>query len=152
MGNEIHDAKWWTTKYPFLTIKDNSVYPWLEINSTEDHWLSDLPSGWINSFGEQMCDELLNALGKYVDDFIIVQTKEKYGSIVIYWHWRDKERTYEEQDELDDVATEVYKILNKYMRMSYHTCVRCGKSATKYSEPWVLPFCSECFEEWKNNR
>lgn len=160
MSNEMKDwindktaqAKWLVSKYPFLRIKDNSVCPWLNTEKVEGTWLDDLPDGWVNALCIEMCDELLAALGKYVDDFIIVQTKEKYGSLVVHYHWGDKERTDEEQKELNNVSNAVHDILNKYLHRSYHTCARCGQEATKYSKPWILPFCSECFEEWKSNR
>lgn len=152
MSNEMNRAKWLVSKYPFLRIKDNSVYPWLNTEKVEETWLDDLPEGWFNAFCIEMCDELLAALGKYVNDFIIIQVKEKYGSMVVYARWSDKERTEEEQKALNKVSDTVYDILYKYMDLSYHTCVRCGQEATEYSSPWVLPFCSECFEEWENNR
>ena len=148
MSNEINDshAKWMIERYPFLTIKDNSVHPWLKIDSTEYHWLSDIPAGWVNSFGIEMCDELLKVLDKYVDDFIIVQTKEKYGSFVVYYYWSDIYHTNEELEEISRIDKEVRYILDKYKHLSYHTCVICGRVATKYSSPWILPFCDNCFE------
>lgn len=153
MSNEVKswlsDAKRWIEKYPFLIVKDNSVYPWIEVNSTEEHWLTDLPRGWVNSFGEKMCDELLAALGKYVNDFIIVQTKEKYGSIRIYWRWRDREYTKEEIEERNQLFYTLNPIITKYEEISYHTCVKCGAQATHYSEPWILPYCEKCFDEQK---
>ena len=144
----MKDAKWWIEKYPFLMIKDNSVYPFLEVNSTEEHWFTDLPSGWVNSFGEKMCDELLDALGTYVDDFIIIQTKEKYGSIRLYWRWNDRKYAKTEAEALNQLSYTINCIVHKYEEISYHTCAKCGKPATKYSSPWVLPFCSECFENY----
>ena len=79
LADQKSDAEWWISKYPFLAIKYNAIYPWLELNSTEYHWLSELPPGWIDAFGVQMCDELLEALGKYANDWIILQAKEKWG-------------------------------------------------------------------------
>lgn len=147
MSIDKKSAEWWIEKYPFLMVKDNSVYPWIDIGSTEEHWLSDLPDGWVNSFGIQMCDELLDALGEYVDDFIIVQTKEKYGSLVIYYYWHRDNHTEKELEEIQKIDNVVHDILNKYIDLSYHTCVRCGQPATKYTSPWILPCCSECFED-----
>lgn len=149
MSNELNRAQWLVSKYPFLRIKDNSVHRWLNTEEVEETWLDDLPEGWFNAFCIEMCDELLAALGDYVDDFIIIQVKEKYAQIRVYWYWRDREHMSEEQVELTNTVNE---IIRKYSSISYHTCVRCGQEATKYSEPWILPFCYECFEEWENNR
>ena len=145
----MKDAKWWIEKYPFLMVKDNSAYPWIEVNSTEEHWFTDLPTGWVNSFGEKMCDELLEALGKYVDDFIIVQTKEKYASLRMYWYWREREYSAEEENDIKQVGMDVQDIIYKYEKISYNTCIRCGAQATHYSEPWILPYCEKCFNEQK---
>lgn len=148
MSNKT-EANWWIEKYPFLMVKDNSVYPWIPIGSTEEHWLSDLPNGWVNAFGEQMCDELLDALGKHVNDFIIMQTKEKYGSICLYWRWNNREYTENELCEINHLHSKVRDIITKYEEVSYKTCARCGQPATKYSSPWVLPLCDDCFEDFK---
>ena len=144
----MKDAKWWIEKYPFLMIKDNSVYPFLDVNSTDEHWFTDLPDGWVNSFGAKMCDELLEVLGKYVYDFIIVQTKEKYGSIRIYWRWNNRKHAKNEAEVINQLSYIINCIIHKYEEISYHTCVKCGRLATKYSSPWILPFCSECFENY----
>lgn len=140
------DVLWWTTKYPFLTVKDNSVHTWLKIGSTDYHWLSDIYPGWVNTFGECMCDELLCALDKYVDDFIIIQVKEKFAEIRVYWYWQDREYTEQEQGELKEISNSLNTILHKYANISYQTCVECGKPATRYSRGWTLPYCSECFK------
>lgn len=131
------DAKWWFDKYPFLRIKNNSVYPWLEIGSDECTWIDELPKGWIMGFCEKMCDELMDALGDYADEWIILQVKEKFAELRIY-HAGCPSGIYEK----------VESIINKYTKISYNTCSVCGARATKHSDGWVLPYCDKCYKKW----
>lgn len=140
MSNEMEDwlkiikkdAKWWLDRYPFFRIKCNDCCPWIEENSDTATWLDELPNGWINGFCEQMCDELMEALGDYVDEWIILQIKEKYGSIRIYHTGCPS-----------DIYNKVEAVISKYENISYHTCCVCGEPATEYSKDWVLPYCSK---------
>ena len=36
------------------------------------------------------------------------------------------------------------KIIPKYEELSYHTCINCGKPATKRSTGWICPYCDDC--------
>lgn len=142
MSNEMKDwirdraeeAKEWVEKYPFLRFKDNRYCPWQNTEEIENCWMFNLPVGWQNGFGVQMCDELMAALGKYADDFIIIQLKEKYNSIRLYWDWADKDYTDEESKEMKAINDMIDNIICKYEEISYNTCVVCGKPATKYTK------------------
>lgn len=105
-----------------------------------------LPRGWQESFVPQMMDELFNALGPYVEDFEVYQIKEKYGSLVIYHGWKDREYTEEEFKDIDDINWEIHAIIKKYFDISGRTCVACGSKATILSSGWVLPFCDACYD------
>ena len=142
------DIKWWLGKYPFLRIKDNRVYPWLTIDADDEYWFDDIPEGWVKSFGAQMCDELMEALGEYVDDFIIAQVKEKYGSLRAHWYWKD----HNDDEAHKDIADKIYKILHKYEDISFHTCVTCGKPSTKFTHGWVTPVCESCYDKKYNGQ
>ena len=131
-------------KYPFLYIEEDPTRPWKE---NEGAWLDNLPPAWVNAFAEQMCSELCDALGKYVNDFIIFDLKEKYAEMRLYWHWKNREYTDQDVEEMRNVAHNVHKVIEKYSRISYHTCVMCGQPATCYSKGWILPYCSECFSK-----
>ena len=72
MNNKDNFA-WWNNKYPFLRVANNSVYPWL---TEEDSWVNEIPIGWRDSFFEDMCDDLIAALGSYINEFEIIQLKE----------------------------------------------------------------------------
>ena len=37
----------------------------------------------------------------------------------------------------------IYDIVDKYEVLSTHTCVECGKPATKMSTGWICPYCDE---------
>lgn len=138
-------------KYPFL-IPSNR---WSGIRITEasggGYWpgnpeeipeydyeyteLDELPDGWRNAFGEQICEdlkrELLEAGGeKALNDYRITQIKEKFGGLRWY----------------DDGCTDRWysEILPKYETLSERTCIRCGKPATLISTGWISPWCDEC--------
>lgn len=153
MLNSKNTVQEWVAKYPFLKIKDNSVYPWIPANEDEptECWLiGDLPQGWINAFGDQMCGELLEVLGEYVDRWIIVQVKEKWGRMNVYYYFDVDDLSDEEIDKVNDVEKLVSDIMDKYDQMSYHTCAFCGAPATRKTTGWVLPVCQTCFDEEYN--
>ena len=133
------NAAWWNDKYLFLRVSNNSVYPWL---TEEDSWADEIPIGWRNSFFKNMCDELIAVLGDYVNNFEIIQLKEKYGSMRLYWNWKDEDLLTGKQ--ISNLTSTIYDVISKYETISYHTCVRCGKPSTGYTKPWILPVCDKC--------
>lgn len=158
MSNEMKDwirdraeeAKEWVKKYPFLRFKDNRCCPRQNTEEIESCWMFNLPVGWQNGFCVQMCDELMAALGKYADDFIIIQLKEKYNSIRLYWDWADKDYIDKESKEMNAINDMIDNIIRKYDEISYNTCVVCGKPATKYTKNgWFQGYCSECYERFR---
>lgn len=146
--DRAEEAKEWVAKYPFLRFKNNSCCPWENTEEIESCWMFDLPVGWYG-IGAKMCDELMTALGKYTDDFVILQLKEKFGSIRLYWGWADRDYTDEESEETKSLHDAIENILRTYAEMSYHTCVVCGKPATKYTDCWVLGYCENCYERFR---
>jgi hypothetical protein len=138
------DDRDWNEKYPFLRVKDNSTCPWCTEN---DCWINELPNGWINAFGKQMCDELLNVLGKYADDFIIEQLKEKFGEIRLYWYWKNRAYTGQEVDEIGDIGYNIDNIIDKYTKISSKTCYICGEKSTHTTGGWILPICNACNDQ-----
>ena len=103
-----------------------------------------LYDGWRNSFVPEMMDELFNALGPYVEDFMVHQIKEKYGSLTIYWGWKHRDYTDEENNDRKEIDDAVKSIVEKYRKISDHTCVQCGDKATFLSAHWVIPWCDNC--------
>jgi hypothetical protein len=146
--DDSFDAKAWIDKYPFLRIKDASC-TYYEENTDEVCWLNDIPLGWVKAFGKQMCDELLEALGDHVDDFIIIQLKEKYGMMRMYWSWDDKDYSDIEYEELNQLTGVVENIIQKYEGISRQTCFICGEQdAPMNYGAWIIPMCGNC----KKNR
>ena len=124
-------------KYPFLAIKkydfDNDIYYIPDDYDYSATWLDGLPEGWITAFGEDLCRELKDALDEYnyTDKYIIIETKEKYGSMRIYDNGIPK-------------GCRAWDVIEKYSKISEHTCFKCGEPATKISLGWICPWCDEC--------
>ncbi len=134
-------------KYPFL--QPYNLWDDEPISNSDYSFtmLDEMPSGWRESFGEQLCEELRMVLIKegLLEKYRIHQIKEKFGSLRWYGNFEN-----------DSIA----KILEKYEEKSKYTCIRCGAPATKISRGWISPYCDKCtnsrtkYEEiktfWKN--
>lgn len=108
-----------------------------------------LYDGWHKAFVPQMMDELFDALGSYVEDFEVLQIKEKYSKLVIYWNWDDRDYTDEERADLNELYEIIENIIKKYSDISDKTCVECGGKATYFSTGWTLPYCDSCRDKSK---
>lgn len=108
------------------------------------HEVNDLYEGWIKTFVPDLIYELCDALGSYVEDFEVYQIKEKFGSLTIYWGWKHRDYTDEENVDRKELDDAVKKIIDKYRKISYRTCVQCGDKATFLSDYWVIPWCDAC--------
>lgn len=102
---------------------------------------NSLPIGWVKSFVPKMKDDLFKALGPYAEDFVILETKEKWGELRIYWNWGDRDYTNEECDDLDKLYNDIENIIDEYSELSRNTCVKCGAPATYFKDG--LPYCEE---------
>lgn len=93
-----------------------------------------MPEGWRKVFGEQMCEEIREALIKadYLYDYRITDIKSKWAEL----RWYDFGNT-----------KEGYEIIDKYTKLSRRTCIRCGRPATKLSCGWIDPYCDKCASE-----
>ena len=101
--------------------------------------LDQMDIGWRKAFGIQMCKEIKKALLKtgglkLLFGYRIIQIKEKWGML----RWEDAISNKEIQD-----------IIDKYERLSYKTCVVCGKPATKLTLNWICPYCDEHIGDMK---
>lgn len=95
--------------------------------------LDDMPQGWRDAFGIQMCEEIRQALieDDYLENWRIVQMKEKYGELRLY-------------DSGTRKNSRVPEIIEKYTVISRRTCIVCGKPATKMTVGWISPYCDKC--------
>ena len=97
--------------------------------------LDDMPAGWRKAFGEQMCQEIKEAIlseqdgERLLNEYFLVQIKEKYGRLCWYDSW---------------TTAKVFAIVTKYVSLSEKTCIYCGAPATKMSTGWISPYCDEC--------
>ena len=128
-GQRITDGK------GFWPDSSNDV-PKYDYEYTE---LDEMPIGWRKAFGEQMCQELKDALVKdnILDKYRILQIKEKYGAL----------RWYSNFD-----TEETAKVISKYENLSEHICVECGAQATQYTLSWISPYCDECAKKIKYDK
>lgn len=93
-------------------------------------WYNSIPKGWRQAFGIQLCKEIKQSLKRNnCNNFIITDVKEKWGSLYIY--------------EIG-APIEVCDIIHKYEYISSHTCIECGRIATRRSQEYILPYCDNC--------
>jgi len=130
-------------KYPWLHPHDsiNHGSMWLDAEKNklwDEHYdysftqLDDMPDGWNYTFGEQMCEEILQALkldGIDPKNYHVEQVKEKYGSL----RWYDSGR-----------SPRIHKIVSKYEDLSEHICANCGMPATHMTRGWIGYYCKDC--------
>ena len=122
-------------KYPFLLPRNRwtgKVPEDYDYSYTE---LDAMPYGWRKTFGEQMCEEIKQELeeNNLLDQYRISQIKEKYGELCWYDFGCTKKILKE--------------IIPKYEKLSTHTCIKCGKPATKVTLGWISPYCDDCCPE-----
>lgn len=122
-------------KYPFLIPR----YDWSgEIIKNYDYtstYLDDIPVGWKIAFGEMMCEEIKQELVRcnYLDEFRIIQAKEKFGGLRIYTNG-------------EPVDCKVQQIIDKYSTLSENICIICGKPDVPITNNgWISPYCKKCF-------
>lgn len=131
-------------RYPFLYPRsrwtdlpeENYNYDWTELDA--------MPNGWRKVFGEMMCEEIKQELLKFgqeaLDDYRILDIKEKYGGL----RWYDN--GYPSGSNLGD-------IIFKYEHLSQNICMRCGKpDVPMCGDYWISPFCLECWTSDEMNR
>lgn len=121
--------------YPFLIIRNYRTNKPIGYDFT---YFDDIPKGWQKAFGIQMCEDIRKILVKanYLYDYRIAQIKEKFGGL----RWYDYGAP-------SSIYQELQETINKYGELSYHTCINCGRPATKISLGWISPFCDKCADK-----
>ena len=98
----------------------------LRATFNEKMWeIEFLYDGWLKTFVPQMMDELFDALGSYVEDFEVLQIKEKFGRMRLYWGWADRDYTDAEAEDLNKLSKIIDNIIAKYENISGKTCIEC---------------------------
>ena len=118
------------------TTKDNKRlcerFPWLKNDPDYKYiWVfDDLPIGW-EDLALDMVQEIDDELGRCDcrDQFEIIEVKEKYGMLRVYWIGRNP---FPDECNIGD-------IILKYQKMSGYICPGCGR----YKNPikWVCERC-----------
>ena len=132
----IEDNKKLIEEYPFLLprnrwtdkIPEDYDYSYTELDS--------MPDGWREAFGEFICrdikNELLKISNKALDNFRIIDIKEKYGSLRFY---------------CTETNREISMIIAKYEYLSQFICLECGKfEAHTFNYGWIFTLCDDCFK------
>lgn len=120
-------------RYPFLMPSDIWTYKILEGFDYTYSLMDSMPEGWRIAFGDQMLEELREELVRhaYLNDYRILQIKEKFGQLCWYTNAVPKD-------------SKLFEIVQKYENMSLDYCIECGAPSTRMSTEWISPFCDEC--------
>lgn len=126
----ITHAKWLKNIIKFLDWINDYPLQWLHCIPTSTE-LDAMEPGWRKAFGIKYMKELKKQLkkDKMLFKWRITQLKEKWGRCNLYCNYG---------------SDDLYKIIGKYEEISYHTCINCGKPATKISKGWISPYCDDC--------
>ena len=125
-------------KYPWLYPIDRWTKGRLEDYDYSFTELDEMPNGWRLAFGEQMCDEIQQELEKFdfVEDYSIVQIKEKYGAL----RWYDGGTPIGKlSDTYIDLYLNAYENRHKYSQ--YDNMKYSWKE--KEVEHYISPFCKK---------
>ena len=132
--DHLIDDKWIYFKIKFADFLNEYVLQIFHCIPTFTEW-DALKSykGWYNAFGEKLLKEIDQQLRKDKMRYTwrIIDIKEKYGSLQIYCNY---------------ATNELYDLLAKYERISYHTCIECGKPAKYLSSGWICPYCEDHYD------
>ena len=97
-------------------------------------WLNLIPLGWV-----EIAHDMIEECEAIYPEWEICDLKEKWGQLRCY----DNGVPSTLRDQIDE-------IIEKYEKLSAHTCNICGAPATKLSNGWILPFCDDCAERHPN--
>ena len=97
--------------------------------------LDDMPEGWRNTFGIEMCEKIKKCLLKadYLNKYRITQIKEKWGTL----RWYDMGVPI-------SISEEYYNIINYYEDKSMLVCLDCGKPTKYVTKGWIEYMCDDC--------
>lgn len=124
-------------EFPFLLPRNrftdkkmkNFDYTWTE--------LDNLASGWKDSFGLELCENLKRLLVKanFLKKYRIIDIKEKYGTLRLYSNGVPEE-----------ISDEYETLINYYEDKSQLVCHICGKPSKYVTDGWIEYLCEEHLE------
>ena len=109
--------------------------------------LDFLYDGWVNSFVPQLKDELFELLGSYVEQFVVLQIKEKFGELVILWYFDLDGLEDKYVEDVDELYEKIDALRHKYAELSSKTCIVCGEPGVMRDDGWITPWCDKCYEK-----
>ena len=115
-------------KYPFLIPHNLWNSKVVGEYNYEYTWLDFMPPGWKKAFGEQMVEEITNALGNAMEIYRIYDVKERRGRL----QWSDS-----------IASLKIENIKEKYEEISTLTCSICGQPGTLGTYGWVALVCDK---------
>jgi len=120
-------------EYPFLLPRNRWTGEPSKDYNYEYTELDAMPEGWRKTFGLDMCKEIKEELVKYnyLNDYRIMEIKEKYGSL----RWYDNGYP---------AGSKISEIIDKYEKMSEDICINCGKPSKYYTKGWITFICEDC--------
>lgn len=109
---------------------------WIHCIPTYTEW-DMMEIGWRKAFGDQYLKDLKKQLKKdgILYSWRITELKEKYGTLRLYCNFG---------------SDELYKLIDRYEKLSAETCYKCGEPATIITDRYVLPYCEKCFNKENN--
>jgi hypothetical protein len=108
--------------------------------------LNIMYDGWVNSFIPQLKNELFDLLGSYVEQFNVLEIKEKFGSLRIYWGFDIDGLKDEYVEDIEELYENIENLLRKYEDISSKTCIVCGEPGVMRDDYWMTPWCDKCYE------
>lgn len=122
-------------KYPIVMPHDDEEFCY------EYTKLDFIPAGWRKFFGEQLAQEVQEAINKMPIDTqheaCIIDIKEKWGQLRVF---------------LSVSSEELEEILKKYEKLSESICCRCGNSKIARFSGWFSYLCDDCEQELMKRR
>lgn len=113
--------------------EEEKIYPYLKISSNDSSWINFVPIGW-QSRVYKLFDNINAILNDRVNDFHILDIKEKYCEFKLYWSI-DCDITAAESQQIEDLAEQTRLEL-------LSTCIICGEhTECKYMN---IPVCEKC--------
>lgn len=127
-------------KYPFLWPVDWYGNPVSDEKYDYSYtFLDDMPEGWRKCFGLLLCEDIKNELIRcnFLDDYRVLQVKEKYGGLRWYTGGVPKDSKLDE-------------IVHKYEHLSEQVCITCGKVGVPViDDGWISPQCKDCYKKMR---